>query len=275
MRSGSATSLETSVEHRIESTAARHAVEFAEQLRHAEPDWHTETFPLAGGHVVLCGRGLFVNRGLAVGIDRPLTDADLDLLERHSRSIGVIPTLEVSPGADPSVRSVCDRRGYRVVSTTLVLALELPHVETEPRSSGVRAVEIGLSKLPVWQELAAQGWDHLAGRRRRASDAWAEAASRVEGEVFFIARDAEDSRPLGCASLTVREGLAVLGGMSTLPAERGRGVQSSLIRERLAVAADRGCDLATATVAPNGVSERNLIRLGFTVAYENVILQGT
>lgn len=265
----------TSVEQRIEGTAARHAVEFAEQLRRAQPDWRTETFPLAGGHVVLCGRGLFVNRGLAVGLDRPVTHADLSQLERQSRSIGVMPTLEVSPGADPSVRSLCDQRGYGVVSSTLVLTLELPHVEAEPEVEGVRAAAVGVGKLPVWQELAAQGWNHLGRHRRRASDAWAEAASRVDGEVFFIARDAQDSRPLGCASLTIRDGLAVLGGMSTLPAERGRGVQSALIRERLAVAAERGCDLATATVAPNGVSERNLIRHGFTVAYENVILQGT
>ena len=50
-------------------------------------------------------------------------------------------------------------------------------------------------------------------------------------------------------------------------------MQSALIRERLALAVARGCDLAATTVAPNGVSERNLVRLGFTPVYENVILQ--
>ena len=273
MGSGTPASVEMTVEHRIEFTAARHAVEFAEKLRETEPDWRTETFPLAGGHVVLSGRGLFVNRGLAVGLNQPVTPDDFELLEQRSRSIGVMPTLEVSPGADPTVGSECARRGYVDVTTTAVLVLPLPHVVTEPDPSGVRVTEIGVSKLPVWQELAAQGWSHLARDRRRASDAWAAAASRVEGEVFFIARDADDSRPLGCASLTVRDGLAVLGGMSTLPAERGRGVQSALIAARLAAAIERGCDLAATTVAPKGASERNLIRLGFTPAYENVIRQ--
>jgi GNAT superfamily N-acetyltransferase len=273
MGSSSQSSVEAAVERRIEHTAARHAVEFAEQLRATEPDWRTESFPLAGGHVVLSGRGLFVNRGLAVGLDRPVSDDDLDQLERRSRSIGVMPTLEVSPGAEPSVRAACDRRGYVVVSTTSVLVLGLPHVLMAPGSTEVRVTEIGAGKLAVWQELAAQGWSHVAPDRRRASDAWAAAAFRVEGEVFFIARDVDDRRPLGCASLTIRDGLAVLGGMSTLPGERGRGVQSALVRERLALAAARGCDLATATVAPGSASERNLVRLGFTPVYENVILQ--
>jgi GNAT superfamily N-acetyltransferase len=216
---------------------------------------------------------LFVNRGLAVGLEQPVAEADLDLLEQRSRSIGVMPTLEVSPGAHPTVGALCTRRGYVTVSSTSVLALRLPHVDTEPPVSDVRVTEVGAERLSLWQELAAQGWSRLTRERRRASDAWVAAASRVEGEVVFIARDVEDSRPLGCASLTIRDGLAVLGGMSTLPAERGRGVQTALIRERLATAVAQGCDLATTTVAPDGASERNVVRLGFVPVYENVILQ--
>ena len=273
MESETPASVETSVEHRIEFTAARHALDFAEQLRTTEPGWRTESFPLAGGQVVLSGRGLFVNRGLAVGLDRAMTEADFELLEHRSRSIGVMPTLEVSPGADPSVGALSARRGYVTVSSTTVLTYRLPHVNTEPPNEEIRVTEIGPERLPLWQEIAAQGWSRLSRERRRASDAWVAAASQVPGEVLFVARDARDSRPLGCASLSVRDGLAVLGGMSTLPAERGRGVQTALIRERLDAALARGCDLAATTVTPDGASERNVIRFGFTPAYRNVYIQ--
>ena len=55
--------------------------------------------------------------------------------------------------------------------------------------------------------------------------------------------------------------------MSTLPAERGRGVQRTLVAERLRLAAIAGCDLATVTAVLGGASERNLLRLGFQRRY--------
>jgi len=78
-----------------------------------------------------------------------------------------------------------------------------------------------------------------------------------------LVRDVDDGRPIGCASLTVRDGVATLGGMSTLASERGRGVQSSLIAHRVRLAVELGCDIVTSTVAPGGTSERNLLRQRF------------
>ena len=48
-----------------------------------------------------------------------------------------------------------------------------------------------------------------------------------------------------------------------MPAERGRGVQRTLIHYRLRVAARRGCEIAVTSATPGGASERNLIRHGF------------
>jgi GNAT superfamily N-acetyltransferase len=80
---------------------------------------------------------------------------------------------------------------------------------------------------------------------------------------MVIAVDTSDGRPLGCASLTLREEVATLGGMSTIPAERGRGVQTALILHRLGVAAAAGCSIATSTTVVGGASERNVQRFGF------------
>lgn len=58
--------------------------------------------------------------------------------------------------------------------------------------------------------------------------------------------------------------IAVLGGASTLPAARGKGVQAVLLRQRLADASRAGCWLAAATAAPASASLRNLERAGLT-----------
>ena len=105
-----------------------------------------------------------------------------------------------------------------------------------------------------------------------ASDAFAAAAAVVDGRGFLLARDAADGRPLGCASVTIRDGLATLGAMATRPSERRRGVQATLITHRLRIAAEAGCDLAVSSTIPANTSERNLRRAGFRPLYETVTL---
>ena len=126
--------------------------------------------------------------------------------------------------------------------------------------------------LGVWKDVAAAGFDVGPGEPRRASDAFATAAAAVDRDGFLLARDGDDGSPLGCASVTFRDGLATLGGMTTVPAHRRRGVQRALVAHRLRLAAERGCDLAVASTVPVNASERNLVRAGFRPLHETVTL---
>ena len=71
--------------------------------------------------------------------------------------------------------------------------------------------------------------------------------------------------PIAAAAMTVHGDVAVLGGAATLPAYRGQGAQSRLVRHRLRLAADAGCALAVATAGPDTVSAANLRKAGFRV----------
>lgn len=71
--------------------------------------------------------------------------------------------------------------------------------------------------------------------------------------------------PIAAAAMTIHGEVAVLGGASTLPACRGQGAQSLLLRHRLRVAADAGCEWAVATARPESVSAANLRRAGFRI----------
>jgi GNAT superfamily N-acetyltransferase len=64
--------------------------------------------------------------------------------------------------------------------------------------------------------------------------------------------------------------MAVLGGASTLPEFRRRGVQTALQHARLTFAAGAGCDLATTITQPGSASQRNAERRGFHVIYTRV-----
>jgi GNAT superfamily N-acetyltransferase len=74
-----------------------------------------------------------------------------------------------------------------------------------------------------------------------------------------------DGLPVAAAAMSVHDGIAVLGGASTLPAHRGRGGQSRLLEHRLWLAAEAGCTLAVATARADSVSAANLRRAGFEI----------
>jgi GNAT superfamily N-acetyltransferase len=76
---------------------------------------------------------------------------------------------------------------------------------------------------------------------------------------FLVDRTA----PVAAGAMTVHGDVVVVGGAATLPAHRGTGAQSALLRHRLAIAARAGCTLAVATAEPDSTSAANLRRAGF------------
>jgi GNAT superfamily N-acetyltransferase len=247
---------------RVLRTWADDAATFAVELARVDPSWRSETFELAGGRVVLCGRGMYVNRAMAVGLDGPLSDDDFEFLEARSDAVGVAPAVEVSPETHPAVHRQLAERGYRPDAETTALRRSVDPIErADDGWIVIRPANTDL--LATWQSTSAKGWGHVDPAARRASDVFAGVAATVDGEGLVLATDASDGRPIGCASLTFRDGVATLGGMSTVPAERGRGVQAALIRYRLHYARSLGCEIVTSSTAAGSASEHNLIRHGF------------
>ena len=259
---------------RIARTWALDAVAHARVLASQDPSWGTEVFELAGGHAVLCGHGLYVNRALAMGLDGPVTTDDFDRLEARSAVVGVAPSIDVVPTAERSLSELAGARGYGIQRflTTHIRTLDDATGVVAPGEATVVIERADGDQLGVWKDVAAAGFEADEGDSRRASDAFADAAAVVDGPGFLLARDAADGRPLGCASVTFRDGLATLGGMTTMPNERGRGVQAALIAHRLFLAREAGCDLAASSTVPANASERNLARAGFRPIYETVTL---
>ena len=251
---------------RLLGTWAADAVAHARAIAAVDASWGTEVHAVAGGWLVLWGAGLYVNRAIAIGVTAGVSVTDLELIVERSEAHGVVPSMTASPATRPASLALIGASRFvhdleRDV-TALIRPLPGPSVDA-PDDVRVRPV-VTADDLRVWQETTALGWGHVDPEARRASDAFASAAHTIDNEEMVLALDATDGRPVGCASTTLRDGVATLGAMSTVPAERRRGVQAALIRYRLEVAARRGCDLAASTAAAGGPSQRNLQRHGFT-----------
>ena len=61
-----------------------------------------------------------------------------------------------------------------------------------------------------------------------------------------------------------------LCGAGTLAEYRGRGLQTALLRARMASAIEAGCEYAVVVTNGGSASQRNAERLGFRVAYSKV-----
>ena len=61
-----------------------------------------------------------------------------------------------------------------------------------------------------------------------------------------------------------------LCGAGTLAEFRGRGLQTALLRARMAAAVEAGCEYAVVVTQGGTASQRNAERLGFRVAYSKV-----
>ncbi len=252
----------------IERIWTEDAVQLANAVADLDPSWGTTVFDLVDGVAVLCGPGLYVNRALGLGLDRDPSDQDLAHFEARALEVGVLPSVEVCEATRPSLPTMLLSRGYAEDGRTSALVHDLVDV---PRPDPAVAVELcGVDGLAAWQDAAAAGWGHETVERRRASDVYAAAAATVDDPGLMIARSAADGSVLGCATLKIGNGIGTIGGMSTLPQERGRGVQAALIHHRLNLATDAGCRYVTTSAEAGSASERNLLRHGFRLSHTKV-----
>ncbi len=256
----------------VERTWARDAAELAGVLAEQDSSWRSEAFELSGGYAVLCGAGLYVNQALAVGLADPITEDELTQLRDRSAAVGVHPAIETTPATHPDTLELIEASGFGAAEeTTSVLVLDVEPPRADRGAGDIVVVPVSERSLGEWQETSAAGWGHSSEPARRAADAYARAAHVLDGDGMVIAVNPIDGRPLGCASLTFRDNVATLGGMSTMPNERGRGVQSVLIQHRIDVARGLGARIIASSAQTGSTSERNLRRHGFKPSHLKVI----
>ncbi len=184
----------------------------------------------------------------------------LDAIFAFYREAGVRPWFELPPAHDfERLSSPLAAAGARPIAFHTVLYGEPEHFDADPR---VR--EIGPDEAELFADVLLRGHgvpDHVP-RSHVAS--WAEnPTSRL-----YVAE--VDGWPAAAGALVLGE-VANLANASTLPAFRGRGLQSALIRTRISVAAAAGSALVCSGAAWASQSQRNLERAGLRIAYTKTV----
>lgn len=208
---------------------------------------------------------LMFNRVAGLGLEKPVTEAQLDGIVARYRAAGSARFfVPFSPAAEPvEARAWLIARGLTRYNrwAKLERGVEpVPEVRTDARIE-----EIGAGHAAAFGRVLREGFGMDPGL-----EPWMAALVGRKDWRHYMAFDG--SEPVGTASLYVKGEWASLGFAATLPQARGRGVQSALIARRIEDARAMGCrclSVETAEDKPDkpAPSFHNVTRLGFRIAY--------
>lgn len=258
-------------------------IEIARLVEHrqaaAAAELALESHPLAGGWLAFGGRGSYVNKACGIGLDRPITEPELDELVTFFTSRGVEPRVELSPFVSPALLEGLARRGFVLQRFGNVLARKIP------QSGDLRALlprgwpeEVTIERVDPRDDATVREYVELSESGflaegelppREFLEIGIKAVRRPSQDAFLARVGGEAVGAGGCES---SGGVTALFGTSVKPAWRGRGIQQALIAARLERGRERDSQLAVIISGPGIPTERNAARLGFEMAYSRVTL---
>lgn len=252
---------------RLEYAEAADAAGCVEAACRLELECDASAKAISGGFLTFCGVESPLTHGIGLGMNGPVTAAEMDEIEHFFYVRGAPAAIDVCPYADPSLREHLAARGYRVTDFTTILVRTLADVPPVPDAIPVRIVASHEGEL--YASTVTRGFfgrdgitsaEYRLGRMLFRMPCTRPLFAEIAGEV------------VSCGGISVRNGVANFFGDATLRAWRGRGAHSTLVAQRLRMANEAGCELAFAGTAPGGTSERNYQRLGFQVAFTKLTM---
>jgi hypothetical protein len=214
---------------------------------------------LGGGVIAFAGAASPLSKAVGLGMERPLAEGELALLERFYDERGVAPAVDLCPLADHSLAALLYRRGFAVGYFKNIWSLPLPSVSLKAPPE-VSVTEAGPGDLDLWIGTAARGF---SGGEKIAPEDLEIATPTAYSARCFIAR--LEGEAVGAGAMRLSGGVAHLFSTSVRAAFRRRGVHAALLRARLTAAA--GAEIAMVHASPGGASDRNIERAGFPLAY--------
>lgn len=253
---------------RVETAEALNGVACAEAHQGLNPARGATMLEVSGGFAIFVGIESPLTHAVGLGMRCPVRAEEIDRMEDFYRTRGAPVSVELCPLADASLVDLLGERAYSVTEFNNVLVRPLAGAELASAESLRLAYA---DEEHLWARTVGRGFlekDELTPDEMEVGSAiWHMPESRC-----YLAFGG--GRAAAAAAMTIHSGLATLFADSTVLGFRGSGLQGALIRERLRVAVEQGCDMATASTLPGSVSQRNYERHGFQVAYTKTILVG-
>jgi ribosomal protein S18 acetylase RimI-like enzyme len=254
---------------RFEACEEMPQVLYARAFQKIRPEIGAAEEEICGGHMIFAGLGSPIGRATGLGLDRPFTAEDLNRVEDFYRSFHAPSQVDLCPLHDPAVFEMFKERSYAIAELNNVLYRRLDREEKFPAAPA--GCDIRRGRAEEAQELG--GIVERAFFPDGAPEPFRDLLTplyQMEGALTFAA--SVDGKMVACGAglMIPQHRIFAVCGAGTAAEFRGRGLQTALLRIRLAAAAEAGCEYAVVVTQGGTASQRNCERLGFNVAYSKV-----
>ena len=259
---------------RLESVDEMPQVMYARMFQKTRPEIGAAEAEICGGHMIFAGLGSPIGRVTGAGLDRPFAAKDLDRVEQFYRAHKAPSQVDLCPMHEPAVFELFKERGYAIAELNNVLYRKLGSTEEDAEEKFPPApagCEIRRSRLDEAE--TAGGIVEHAFFPDGAPEAYRGLVApfyQMERALAFVATVEGKLVACGTGLVIPEHKVFALCGAGTLSEFRGRGLQTALLRARMAAAVAAGCEYAVVVTQGGTTSQRNAERLGFRVAYSKV-----
>jgi len=261
--------LDKAFARRLESGEEMPQVLYARVFQKTRPEVGAAEEAVCGGHMSFCGLGSPVGRAVALGLDRPFHAADLDHVEAFYRAHGAPAQVDLCPMHEPAVFEMFKERRYGIAELNNVLYRKLDADEKFPSPPpGCEIRRAQMEEADVTGAIVESAF--FPDGAPEAFRGLITPLYQMEGALAFVASVEGKLAACGTGLVIPEHRMFALCGAGTLADYRGRGLQTVLLRARMAAAAGAGCEYAVVVTQGGTTSQRNAERLGFRVAYSKV-----
>jgi ribosomal protein S18 acetylase RimI-like enzyme len=212
-----------------------------------------------------------LTRACGIGFDGEVTDETARWIRGFFEVRGRVARAELSPWAHPSAAPALRKAGFGLDQFKDLLVRDLG----EPLPAPLPGVDVREMRRddPADVDLVARTEGRAFGE-----GAEPDAAALVLEKTLIEPPNVRsflatvDGVPAGGGTLALQNGRIALFAGATLPDFRRRGVQTALLRARLACGQAHGATLASVASSPGSGTRRNAERLGFRVLFTKVSL---
>lgn len=254
---------------RLESGEEMPQVFYARIFKETRPEIGADEVEICGGHMVFAGLGSPIGRATGAGLDRVFTASDLDRVEEFYRSKNAPSQVDLCPMHGPEVFEMFKGRGYAIAELNNVLYRKLEAGESfSPPPAGCVVRRSPPAEAEATGAIVESAF--FPGGAPEAYRGLIAPLYQMEGALAFVAT--MDGKPVACGTglIIPEHRVFALCGAGTLTEYRGRGLQTALLRARLSAAVAAGCEYAVVVTQGGSISQHNVERLGFRVAYSKV-----
>ncbi len=260
------------IARRIEGSKAEGIARAARRWLADDPAYPLQVRDVAGALQVVAPGDNHLRGTRGLGLDlADVGDALIDELERACRAMNAPSRIDVYRLEHDTLEARLTARGYEAGEVVQAWVFDPAH---EPAPDDRATPGLTVTSVPKDDEEALDAFADLVTRGN--ADGSPSAADIQLGRMnargptahCFIA--SLDGEPAGGGVVSVKRRLGAFYFASTLPEHRRRGVQTALMRARLACAAFQGVDFTYVHCHADSPTRRNAERLGFHYAYTKV-----